>query len=571
VTRAVSPVQEGELVAGKYRVTRTIGAGGMGIVVAATQIELDRPVALKFLLPEALERPDIAARFAREARAAAKLEGEHITRVLDVGSLPTGEGFIVMEYLEGVDLARVLARDGALPHELAVKYVLEACEGVAEAHAHGIVHRDLKPGNLFLAKRVNGASVIKVLDFGISKFTSAEGSDHVTSTSSLLGSPVYMSPEQLMSARTVDARSDIWALGVVLFELLCGVTPFQGDRMPVLVAAILHRPALSMDDARPNLPPGLVAVVHRCLEKDPSKRFANVAELASALAAFGPPASERSLERIVHTLGLQPLVPAVEEKAPLSSAGSVDPLTSLEAIVPTEPVASGGPTELAGRRVSIVESVAGASRSVRAPEATRRPGSWALPLIALALALALAALGAGGGATAWLSLRAAPAPSAAVSATGQPDPGSVMFGPSAGSSSPGVVPAASTVGAPSGSNASAFGVAGSASAVASAPAPSAHPATAFTMTTPASAPVAPPHVRPAGSAGTVPLRATPTTSNPAHPSTHGSAEPAPSAVPSSAEPAPSAAPSSAVGEPSCSVQSYVNPADGEVHFRKVCR
>ncbi|HSY24888.1 MAG TPA: serine/threonine-protein kinase [Polyangiaceae bacterium] len=527
MTRAVSPVQEGELVAGKYRVTRTIGAGGMGIVVAATQIELDRPVALKFLLPEALERPDIAARFAREARAAAKLEGEHITRVLDVGSLPTGEGFIVMEYLEGVDLARVLARDGALPHELAVKYVLEACEGVAEAHAHGIVHRDLKPGNLFLAKRINGASVIKVLDFGISKFTSAEGSDHVTSTSSLLGSPVYMSPEQLMAARTVDARSDIWALGVVLFELLCGVTPFQGERMPVLVAAILHRPALSMDTARPDLPPGLGAVVHRCLEKEPSKRFANVAEFATALAAFGPPASERSLERIVHTLGLQPLSPTVEEKAPPSSAGAVDPLTSLEAIVPTEPVAAGAPTELAGRRVSIVESVAGASRSVRAPDATRRPGSWALPLIALA------ALGAGGGATAWLRLRAAPAPSAAVSAT---------------------------AGAPPGSNASAFGVAGSASdAVASAPAPSA-PATAFTMTAAASASVAPPHLRPAGSAGMAPLRATPPTSNPAHPSTHGSAEPAPSG-----------APSSPVGEPSCSVQSYVNPADGEVHFRKVCR
>ena len=174
MSEAECPVRPGDVVAGKYRVDRTLGVGGMGVVVAATQIELDRRVALKFLLPKVLERPRLVARFSREARAAASLQSEHVARVIDVGTLESGGPYIVMEYLEGEDLSHVLARRGPLPSDEAVGYVLEACEAVAEAHAHGIVHRDLKPANLFLATRATGAPVIKVLDFGLSKFAGEE-------------------------------------------------------------------------------------------------------------------------------------------------------------------------------------------------------------------------------------------------------------------------------------------------------------------------------------------------------------------------------------------------------------
>ncbi len=309
---AERPVRQGDLIAGKYRVDRVLGAGGMGVVVAATQVALDRAVALKFLRPRVLERPDHVARFAREARAAAKLESEHVTRVLEVGALEGGQPYIVMEYLEGEDLSQVLARRGPLPCDEAVGYVLEACEAVAEAHAHGIVHRDLKPANLFLATRATGAPVIKVLDFGLSKFA---GEEKVTSASTLLGSPLYMSPEQLWSATAADSRSDIWSLGVVLYELLTAHAPFSSDRMPELIAAILHKSPRPIEEERPEVPAGLRAVIHRCLEKEPSLRFADTGELAQALAEFGPPSTALSRPSIAaesvagssRTIG--PLVP----------------------------------------------------------------------------------------------------------------------------------------------------------------------------------------------------------------------------------------------------------------------
>ena len=203
-----APVEVGEVVAGKYRVDRVLGTGGMGVVLAATQVDLDRRVAIKFLLPAALKNPEVVARFSREARSAAKIQSEHVARVIDVGVLPTGAPYMVMEYLDGSDLAQRISAGERLPLAEAVRYVLEACEALAEAHAAGIVHRDLKPANLFLARRPDRTSSVKVLDFGISK--SPVGDGGITSTQAVMGSPLYMSPEQLVSAKRVDHRTDIW-------------------------------------------------------------------------------------------------------------------------------------------------------------------------------------------------------------------------------------------------------------------------------------------------------------------------------------------------------------------------
>jgi serine/threonine-protein kinase len=302
-----APVAVGEVVAGKYRIERVIGAGGMGIVVAATQLELDRAVAIKFLLPDAAKDPDTVARFSREARAAAKIHGEHVARVLDVGVVDAGLPYMVMEYLEGVDLARRLAEQGRLPVVEIARYLLEACEALAEAHAAGIVHRDLKPANLFLARRPDHTSRIKLLDFGISK-ASVGLVGGITSTETIMGSPVYMSPEQLMSTRQADPRADIWSLGIVLYEALVGAPPFFGESMPQVVTRILHAPAPRLSDARPELPAPLDGIVSRCLEKDPAARFADVAELAWALAPFAPDGTS-AFERIARVLGRPPPPP----------------------------------------------------------------------------------------------------------------------------------------------------------------------------------------------------------------------------------------------------------------------
>ena len=300
---STAPVVEGDIIAGKFRVERVLGVGGMGVVVAATHVDLEQRVALKFLLPDAARNPDVAARFGREARAAAKIRSEHVAKVTDVGTLPDGSPYMVMEYLDGEDLEHVLRR-GPMAVSVAVGYVLQASEAVAEAHALGIVHRDLKPANLFLASRPSGAPIVKVLDFGISKATTGTSEAQLTKTSALMGSPLYMSPEQLASAKFVDARSDIWAMGVVLYELLVGRTPFPADTMPELVAAILQRDFDPPSQFRPDVPPELEAAMGRCLEKDPRSRFANIAEMAQALLPFGPPNGGQSLERIRHVLGV---------------------------------------------------------------------------------------------------------------------------------------------------------------------------------------------------------------------------------------------------------------------------
>ncbi len=294
------PVEIGEVLAGKYQVERLLGHGGMGVVVAARHRQLGQMVALKFLLPEAVANEEQLNRFVREARNVVRLKSEHVARVLDVGTLDNGAPYIVMEYLEGEDLAASLNRQGALPLSLAVDLVLQACDAVAEAHALGIVHRDLKPQNLFAARRHDGTSLVKVLDFGISK-TIAGDDFKATTTQAVIGTPAYMSPEQMRSAKLVDARTDVWALGVILYELVIGQLPWEADSFAALCFRIGMDPPPPLPAAlRQN---GFEAVLQRCLEKDPAHRFPDVHALACELLPFAPAHSHALVERIGRVLG----------------------------------------------------------------------------------------------------------------------------------------------------------------------------------------------------------------------------------------------------------------------------
>ena len=296
------PFAVGDVIASKYEVTGLLGSGGMGYVISARHIELGEMVALKFLRPEALAHAELVERFAREARAAAKIRSEHIANVFDVGTLTDGTPFIVMEYLDGKDLADYLHQEGALPISVAVEYIMQACEALAAAHANGIVHRDIKPENLFLTQQAQGMHTIKVLDFGISKIALPRGKRDLVRTQMALGSPVYMSPEQIRRSDQVDARSDIWAVGCVLFELLTGVTAFDEPSLLELSAAILEREPVPLQTLRPDATEELEQVVLRCLTKNPDDRYQNVAELAAALYPFGPRRARISAERCYHIL-----------------------------------------------------------------------------------------------------------------------------------------------------------------------------------------------------------------------------------------------------------------------------
>ena len=331
-------VRQGDILAGKYRVERVLGIGGMGVVVAAHHLQLDERVALKFLLPDALRNAEAVARFAREARAAVKIKSEHVARVTDVGTLPNGAPYMVMEYLEGRDLDAWVKESGALPVEQAVDFVLQACVAVADAHALGIVHRDLKPANLFCVRRSDGQLSIKVLDFGISKMTDTSGSapGSMTRTAALMGSPLYMSPEQMRSAKDVDAQTDIWALGIILFELMTGRTAFLADSVMELAIKVTTEPTPSIRSVRPEVPSALEAIVGKCLEKERRQRYGNVAELALALLPFAPSRAKATVDRIsgiidaaglsAKTFAAPPAAQLAQPMAPQVSAGTMRPV-----------------------------------------------------------------------------------------------------------------------------------------------------------------------------------------------------------------------------------------------------
>ena len=280
---------EGSVLGGRFVVERTLGRGGMGVVLATHDMALDRRVALKLLLPEALVHPEAVQRFTREARSLAKLRNTHVARVLDVGTAQRRLAFHGHGAARGGGPRPSASSATALsPRAMPCDSVRQACEALAEAHKEQIVHRDIKPANLFLAREAMGGLSVKIVDFGISKSTSR--ADHsLTTTKVMVGSPVYMSPEQVKAPKTVDTRSDIWSLGVVLYELLTGKTPFDGETLGEVFGAILENPIPSAQKQDSRIPSGLDSVIRRCLARNRTQRFQTVQELSAALAPYGTP------------------------------------------------------------------------------------------------------------------------------------------------------------------------------------------------------------------------------------------------------------------------------------------
>jgi serine/threonine-protein kinase len=392
-------VRVGEVLADKYRVERVLGVGGMGLVVAATHLQLDEPVAIKLMLPEAAKSPEAAQRFLREAKAARKIRSEHVARVEDVGTLSSGTPYMVMEYLVGSDLADLLVAKGQMPVTQAVEYVLQACEALAEAHAAGFVHRDLKPANLFLTHHADGSPCVKLLDFGISKIISGAPEAKMTKTSAVMGSPLYMSPEQLRSSRDVDARADLWALGAVLHELLTGAPPFDADTIPQLCLKILEQPPPRVSGVRSDLPAGLEEVILRCMEKDPAQRYQHVGALADALSPFVTGRARMSAERVAdvaRTTGL----------ASRATAATTSP----EGAAPTSAPVSGAAYRLgsaeagaAAQAPAALAAITGLPSSGPTPPAAITSASWTDSLTprrrspALLATAGIAVLALGGG------------------------------------------------------------------------------------------------------------------------------------------------------------------------------
>ncbi|MCL2724645.1 MAG: protein kinase [Polyangiaceae bacterium] len=402
-----SIAEPGTILAGKYQVERVLGVGGMGIVVAAKHLQLEQTVAIKFLLPAALANPEFVARFAREARAASKIRGEHVTRVIDVGQFDDGSPFMVMEYLEGNDLAKELQLQGPMPVVDAVRYILETCEALSEAHAAKIVHRDLKPSNLFLANRP-GKRSIKVLDFGISKIGDSPPSQALTKTSELMGTVFYMSPEQLRTPKAVDSRSDIWSLGVILYELLAGRPPFLGETVPEILVAILANEPEPLTQHRPDVPEGLVRVTAQCMQLNAADRFANVARLAQALEPYASPADRESVQIAARVLG--------ETAAPSTQSNASSPAISLAPLLPTANMTSAAP-------VVAASTAAGVATPTEAPRAAKRSRLLVGGVVA-GVAVAL-------GVTAFFARRPPPTPEPVATSAAAPETATATPTPSA--------------------------------------------------------------------------------------------------------------------------------------------
>jgi hypothetical protein len=295
----------GDMVDGRYRIDCYLGGGGMASVYRATHVVLEQSVAIKVVSPQIRQLPGMAQRFLREARAATQLKSEHVARVSDVGTMSDGAPYMVMEYLDGRDLDVMVESGEEISVEDAVDYVLQACEALAEVHGLGIVHRDLKPANLFLTKGADGLPCVKLIDFGISRTDSPLASKDVaklTQPDTVMGSPRYMSPEQMESAGKADSRSDIYGIGAVLYELLTHKCPHEGETFLDIYAAATLGPPAAPSSLRSGVPHALDEVILRCLRIDPNERFVDTAELAVALAPFGPAGSMGRTEAIARIL-----------------------------------------------------------------------------------------------------------------------------------------------------------------------------------------------------------------------------------------------------------------------------
>ena len=310
----------GDVIAGRYRIEGVAGEGGMGIVYEAEHVILQQQVAVKALHPGKVGSADAIERFSVEAAAIARIASDHVVRVMDAGTLPSGSPYLVMEYLDGCDLGELLAQRGWLHPMEAVDFVLQALEGLAHAHAARVIHRDLKPANLFLARTANGRQVIKLVDFGISKSVDLNADD-----AEIVGSPVYMSPEQLTRGQ-VDPRTDLWSLGVVLYELISGEVPFVGGSFSELVTSILEKDATPLHEVVPAVTPSLSAVVARCLQRDPAQRWQSTAQLARALGPHGTGTWIGAIDRIDRVL-----LRAAPARAPRRFASFENALQDLEA------------------------------------------------------------------------------------------------------------------------------------------------------------------------------------------------------------------------------------------------
>lgn len=324
----VPAVRPGDMIAGRYEVEGIAGEGGMAVVYSARHLHLQERFAIKVLRPLYAAGRATVSRFMQEARAAAQLRSEHVCRVFDVGLLPDGAPYIVMELLEGASLGEVIARNEPLSVEEIVEYTIQACEALTEAHACGVVHRDIKPENLFLTRKSDGWRAVKLLDFGISKIVDRDALDtsirRHRDTGNMLGTPHYMAPEQVRSSRDVDSRSDLWSLGVVLYELLGGRLPFDGTTVPEISAAIIETEPTSLAAIRPDLPEQVVEAVHWCLSKQPELRVSSACELAVELMRFGPRRSRAVVERMQSLARKQGDIvhlPASIAPAPLTTEG----------------------------------------------------------------------------------------------------------------------------------------------------------------------------------------------------------------------------------------------------------
>jgi len=295
-------IRPGQLLASKYAVKRVIGRGGGGIVVAAEHEPPELRVALKFLRPDSWRDPEVRRRFLREGQIAAAVRSAHVVRVLGIDTLPDGEPFLVMELLEGCDLAALLGARGRLPRREAVDYVRQACAGLADVHALGIVHRDVKPSNLFLSRAADGSKRVKIVDFGMAELTAnaTQTANGLAPNSIDMGSPPFVAPEQLRAEGGADAKSDVWALGAVLFTLLAGRSPFERRYLSETYRAILSGDVPDLTRERADVERPLAAIVERCLAADREQRFASMRELRTALTPFSSQPSWRETSGVRH-------------------------------------------------------------------------------------------------------------------------------------------------------------------------------------------------------------------------------------------------------------------------------
>lgn len=384
--------QPGEVLDGKYRIEKMLGEGGMGAVAKATHLVRRAPVALKFMSPAILSMAGTVERFVNEGVAASQIDSDHVVKVFDVGRLPTGAPYLVMEFLDGRDLSDVITNEGPrIEATRAVHFTLQMLRALHTAHTAGIVHRDMKPSNCFVIEKDGEPDFLKLVDFGISKVrVDDERASNLTRTNSALGTPLYMSPEQARSPRDVDARSDLYSVGAILYEMLCGRTPYTsetGEYTEILFKIFTTEPD-SLLAIQPDVPEGLAAVVHRALLRDRDARFGSALEMAEALVPF---ADERSFDLVARMRGVRgrSIIPsAIPSAVPggMSRATPPMPPPGGSGPAPANTFPPGGPEAL---RAPKVPTDLGLSRSAAGGPRPGPPSAAALGIIAGIAAVAI--------------------------------------------------------------------------------------------------------------------------------------------------------------------------------------